>query len=80
MKLMKAGGYLNGIRILREARTHKLKTMIGCMVETTLGISSALNLSSLADYIDLDSFLLLTQEPFSLVHEKDGIVSFTQYS
>src|SRR5438552_5603192 len=67
MKLMKAGGYLNGIRLLKEAKKAGMKTMIGCMVETTLGISSGMNLCSLADYTDLDSFLLLKNEPFDLI-------------
>src|SRR6185436_4179969 len=48
MKLMKAGGYLNGIKLLKEAKKAGMKTMIGCMVETTLGISSAMHLCSLA--------------------------------
>ena len=76
MKLMKAGGYLNGIRLLQEARRHKMKTMIGCMVETTLGISSAMQLCSLVDYADLDSFLLVKDEPFGLVEEHQGILTF----
>lgn len=76
MKLMKAGSYTNGLRILREAKACGMQTMIGCMVETTLGISSALNLSGLADYIDLDSFLLLKDEPFDLVEEREGILYF----
>lgn len=77
MKLMKAGGYRNGVRLLQLARKQGLRTMIGCMVETTLGISSALNLSSLADYIDLDSYLLLKEEPYRLVTEENGILSFS---
>lgn len=76
MKLMKAGGYVNGLRLLKEARHHKMKTMIGCMVETSLGISSAMNLCSLTDYADLDSFILLKEEPFGLVNEKNGVLSF----
>lgn len=72
MKLMKAGGFLNGIRLLKEARKIGLKTMIGCMVETTLGISSAMRLCSLADYADLDSFILVNNEPFGMIKEKDG--------
>ena len=72
MKLMKSGGYLNGIRLLQEARKSGLKTMIGCMVETTLGISSAMNLCSLVDYADLDSFILVKDEPFGLISEEDG--------
>ena len=43
--------------------------MIGCMVETSLGISSAMNLYSLADYADLDSFILLKEEPFGMIDE-----------
>jgi L-Ala-D/L-Glu epimerase len=74
VKLMKAGGYINGLNLLMEAKKHKMKTMIGCMVETTLGISSSLQLCSKADYADLDSFLLLTKEPFGLVVEREGRV------
>ena len=76
MKLMKAGGYLNGIRLLQEARKAGMKTMIGCMVETTLGISSAMQLCSLVDYADLDSFILVRDEPFGLVKEVNGELMF----
>jgi len=72
MKLMKAGGYLNGIRILKEAKARNLTTMIGCMVETTLGIKSAWNLGSLVDYADLDGCLIVENEPFHLIKEEDG--------
>lgn len=74
MKLMKAGGYVNGLRLLKEARDNNMKTMIGCMVETSLGISSAMNLCSMTDYADLDSFILLKEEPFGLVSEKEGVL------
>lgn len=74
MKLMKAGGYVNGLRLLKEARQHNMKTMIGCMVETSLGISSAMNLCALTDYADLDSFILLKKEPFGLIEEQNGIL------
>lgn len=76
MKLMKAGGYLNGIRILNEARSHGMKTMIGCMVETTLGISAALNLCGCVDYADLDGFMIVEDEPMGLLKEENGVVSF----
>jgi L-alanine-DL-glutamate epimerase-like enolase superfamily enzyme len=72
MKLMKAGGYANGIRLLKEAKKAGMKTMIGCMVETTLGISSAMHLCSLADYADLDSWLVIKNEPFNLISENRG--------
>ncbi|GAB2952927.1 dipeptide epimerase [Hymenobacter coalescens] len=72
MKLMKAGGYLNGLRLLNEARAHGLRTMIGCMVETSLGIWSALQLSGLAEICDLDGLLIVRDEPFGVVQEADG--------
>ena len=76
MKLMKAGGYMNGLRLLKEARQNNMKTMIGCMVETSLGISSAMNLYSLAVYADLDSFILLKEEPFGMIDEDNGVLMF----
>jgi L-alanine-DL-glutamate epimerase-like enolase superfamily enzyme len=76
VKLMKAGGYLNAVRILKEAKKAGMKTMIGCMVETTLAISSGLNLCALSDYADLDSFLVVKNEPFNLVKENSGILSY----
>ncbi|OWP61692.1 dipeptide epimerase [Hymenobacter amundsenii] len=75
MKLMKAGGYLNGLHILRETRAHGLQTMLGCMVETSLGIWSALQISALADVCDLDGFLIVRDEPFGLVQEADGLLT-----
>lgn len=78
VKLMKAGGYLNALRLLKEAKANKMKTMIGCMVETTLAISSGLNLCSLADYADLDSFLVVKNEPYQLVKEENGILSYSE--
>ncbi|CAA9228017.1 MAG: L-alanine-DL-glutamate epimerase (EC [uncultured Adhaeribacter sp.] len=76
MKLMKAGGYLNGARILQETRAHGLKTMIGCMVETSLGIWSALQLCHGVTYADLDGFLVLKEEPFGIVKEQAGNLTF----
>jgi L-alanine-DL-glutamate epimerase-like enolase superfamily enzyme len=74
VKLMKAGGYFNALQLLKGAKANKLKTMIGCMVETTLGISSGMHLCSLADYADLDSFLVVKNEPFGLLKEEDGVL------
>ncbi|OUJ72513.1 enolase C-terminal domain-like protein [Hymenobacter crusticola] len=75
MKLMKAGGYQNGIHLLRQTQAHGLQTMIGCMVETTLGIWSALQVSSLAQVCDLDGFLVVQDEPFGLVQEEKGLLT-----
>jgi L-alanine-DL-glutamate epimerase-like enolase superfamily enzyme len=78
MKLMKAGGYLNGLRILKEAKKLRMKTMIGCMVESSVGIASAMHLCHGIDYIDLDGFLILKNEPFGLVEENNGSLNFNQ--
>jgi L-alanine-DL-glutamate epimerase-like enolase superfamily enzyme len=76
MKLMKAGGYLNGLSLLNEARRHGMKTMVGCMVETSLGISSAMQLCNNIDIVDLDGFLIIKDEPFNMVKEEAGKLSF----
>ncbi|MBB6612155.1 dipeptide epimerase [Pontibacter sp. Tf4] len=74
IKLMKAGGYLNAVRLLQEVRKHGLMAMIGCMVETSLGIWCAMQLSAAFDFADLDGFLILDDEPFKLVREEQGIL------
>lgn len=75
VKLMKTGSYFKAIEYLKKARELKMRTMIGCMVETTLGIQSAYQLLSLADYADLDSFLIVKEEPFQYVVEENGMLS-----
>jgi L-alanine-DL-glutamate epimerase-like enolase superfamily enzyme len=72
VKLMKAGGYQRGIELLRQTRAHALLPMLGCMVETSLGIWSALQVSALAEVHDLDGILIVRNEPFGLVCEEDG--------
>jgi L-alanine-DL-glutamate epimerase-like enolase superfamily enzyme len=72
MKLMKAGSYQNGVRILQEARKRNMLCMVGCMVESTLGIKSAWDLCALADYADLDGCLIVDNEPYHLLHEEGG--------
>ncbi|PRY16547.1 L-alanine-DL-glutamate epimerase-like enolase superfamily enzyme [Pontibacter ummariensis] len=74
IKLMKAGGYLNTVRLLQEARKHGLMVMLGSMVETSLGAWSAMQLSSAFDFVNLDGFLLLEREPFNLVREQGGVL------
>ena len=72
VKLMKAGGFRRGIELLRHTRAHGLLPMLGCMVETTVGIAAALQISALADVLDLDGFLIVQDEPFGLVTEAAG--------
>jgi L-alanine-DL-glutamate epimerase-like enolase superfamily enzyme len=77
IKLMKTGSLIKGRDFLIRARSMGLKTMVGCMVETGLGISYALHLAPWMDWADLDGFLLLKENPFPLVKEEEGIISLT---
>lgn len=74
IKLMKSGGIINAQKQLKEAKMYQLKTMIGCMVETSLGISYGMLLAAQADYVDLDSFMYLDNDPLKLISEQDGIL------
>lgn len=77
VKMMKAGGYLKAIKQLRQAKVLGLKTMLGCMVETSLGISSALNIAGGVDFYDLDGCLLIKDDPFKLVSEENGKIFYS---
>ncbi len=77
IKLMKSGGYLRAIKQLRQAKALGLKTMLGCMVETSLGISSALNIAGGVDYFDLDGCLLIKDDPYKLISEENGKIFYS---
>ncbi|MBW3553604.1 MAG: dipeptide epimerase [Gemmatimonadetes bacterium] len=63
IKLAKAGSLLEARRMAEMARAHGLIVMLGCMVESTLGIAAAVQLAPLMDYLDLDGALLLAEDP-----------------
>jgi L-Ala-D/L-Glu epimerase len=63
---------------LEAARKAGMKTMIGCMIETSVQISAAAHLAELADYLDVDGSLLITNDPFDGVTAEKGILSFAQ--
>jgi len=73
MKLMKGGSYVNGIRIIKEAKKRNLQTMVGCMVESTLGIQGAFYVAAITDYADLDGCLIVANEPYHLLEENEGM-------
>lgn len=64
IKVMKSGGLQEALRMIWMAKTLGLKVMLGCMVETSLGISAAAALSPLVDYADLDGHLLIKNDPY----------------
>jgi L-alanine-DL-glutamate epimerase-like enolase superfamily enzyme len=62
IKLDKAGGLTEGLRLVRAARERGFGVMVGCMVGTSLAIAPALVLAQEADYVDLDGPLLLARD------------------
>ncbi|MCA9264103.1 MAG: dipeptide epimerase [Planctomycetales bacterium] len=63
VKVCKCGGLTPAVRMLNEARQLKMRTMVGCMVESSVGISGAAQLLPLLDYADLDGALLIRNDP-----------------
>lgn len=64
IKLMKCAGLREALRMIHTARACGMKVMTGCMIETSIGISAAAQLSPLIDYADLDGNLLTLNDPF----------------
>ncbi len=65
LKLAKLGGPLRALEALRLARAHGMQVMMGCMIESSLGIVAAAHLAGLCDWADLDGALLLADDPFT---------------
>jgi L-alanine-DL-glutamate epimerase-like enolase superfamily enzyme len=76
VKLVKTGGVSAGFAALKAARAAGLKTMIGCMIETSVLISAAAHLAELCDFLDIDGNLLTTNDPYVGVTAARGVLSF----
>jgi L-alanine-DL-glutamate epimerase-like enolase superfamily enzyme len=74
VKLAKAGGVREAVRMIHAARALGLRVMVGCMVESQLGVAPAAAIASLADWVDLDGHLLLADQPFTGLRFHDGRV------
>ncbi len=77
IKLMKCTGMREAHQILTLARSLDMKVMIGCMTETSCGVSAAAQLAPKADWADLDGNLLISNDPFTGMKIIDGKVSLT---
>ncbi len=64
IKLMKTGGIAGALAAIHTARSCGLQVMLGCMIETSLGVTAAAHLAPLADWIDIDGPLLIANDPF----------------
>lgn len=62
IKLTKAGGLTPARRMIQEARAHGLKVMVGCMTESSVGISAIAQLLPLLDYVDMDGAVLIAKD------------------
>jgi L-alanine-DL-glutamate epimerase-like enolase superfamily enzyme len=72
IKLDKTGGTLGALQMIDVARAYGLKTMLGCMVSSSVTITAAAHLSPLVDYADLDGNLLIANDPYSGVKVVNG--------
>jgi L-alanine-DL-glutamate epimerase-like enolase superfamily enzyme len=78
VKLVKTGGISGGHDALQAARKAGLKTMLGCMIETSILISAGAHLAELCDYLDLDGNILITNDPYAGATAENGMVSFAK--
>ncbi|MFL5980994.1 MAG: dipeptide epimerase [Gaiellaceae bacterium] len=73
IKLAKSGGIREAVRMAHAARALGLGVMLGCMIESGLGIAAAAQVASLCDHVDLDGNLLLGHDPWPGVAFSDGV-------
>jgi L-alanine-DL-glutamate epimerase-like enolase superfamily enzyme len=73
IKLAKSGGIREAMRMAHGARALGLGVMLGCMIESGLGISAGAAIASLCDFVDLDGNLLIAHDPWPGVELVDGV-------
>jgi L-alanine-DL-glutamate epimerase-like enolase superfamily enzyme len=73
VKLAKSGGIREAMRMVHAARALGLGTMLGCMVESGLGIAAGAHIASLFDHVDLDGNILIAHDPWPGVRFVDGV-------
>jgi len=72
VKLDKCGGIQQALRMIYVAKSLGMKTMLGCMVSSSVSVTAAAHLSPLVDYADLDGNLLIANDPYSGVKVENG--------
>jgi len=65
IKLAKCGSLREALRMIAVARAHGMTVMVGCMIESSLGITAAAHFTPLVDIVDLDGAALLADDPFT---------------
>jgi len=77
VKLVKCGGLTSAKRMLERAKKLQMETMVGCMTESTVGISAIAHLLPLLDYVDMDGALLLTNDIAKGVSIANGSITYS---
>ena len=75
VKLVKCGGLTPALRMLRRAKQHGLRTMVGCMLETSVLIAAGCVAAQIAEYADLDGAWLTADDPCKGWHFDRGTLS-----
>lgn len=78
VKLVKCGGLTSARRMISQAKKLGMKTMVGCMTESSVGISAIAHLLPELNYVDMDGALLLAKDIATGVTIKDGIVKYSE--
>lgn len=78
LKLAKTGGIREAVRMVHAARALGLVVMLGCMIESSLGIAAAGQFASLCDFVDLDGHLLISDDPVEGLGLEDGRIVLSQ--
>ncbi|WP_228852872.1 dipeptide epimerase [Aegicerativicinus sediminis] len=77
VKLVKCGGLTAAYNMLNKARAFGMKTMVGCMTESTVGISAIAHLLPLLNYVDMDGPLLLAKDIADGVTFEEGVIHYS---
>jgi L-Ala-D/L-Glu epimerase len=72
VKLDKCGGIQEALRMIYVAKSLGMKTMLGCMVSSSVSVTAAAHLSPLVNYADLDGNLLIANDPYTGVQVQNG--------
>ena len=81
VKLLKCGSFAGAIKMIEAARSHGLGVILGCMIESSIGVTAAAHLAPWADWVDLDGHLYLADDDYTgLTFDADGCVIMPERS
>ncbi len=78
VKLVKCGGLTPARRMISQAKKLGMKTIVGCMTESTAGISAIAHLLPKLDFVDMDGGLLLAEDIATGITISDGVIKYSE--